>query len=144
MINFFRGKYFFLSNFYPCPTLHDGIVWPTAEHAYQGAKTLDVDEKNLIKNMYAPTQVKQYSKTMIVRPDWSDVKLAIMEEILRAKFSIPDMQERLLKTGTEELIEGNWWGDIFWGTCNGIGRNELGKLLMKIRTDIRLSLDVPF
>lgn len=43
----------------------------------------------------------------------------------------------LLKTGDEELVEGNTWGDTFWGVCKGKGRNELGKILMKVREEFR-------
>jgi predicted NAD-dependent protein-ADP-ribosyltransferase YbiA (DUF1768 family) len=42
----------------------------------------------------------------------------------------------LKATGDEELVEGNWWNDTFWGVCNGVGENNLGKLLMKIRAEL--------
>jgi predicted NAD-dependent protein-ADP-ribosyltransferase YbiA (DUF1768 family) len=62
-----------------------------------------------------------------------------MRSLLRQKFAHPSMRERLLATGDEELIEGNWWGDTFWGVCNGEGQNQLGKLLMRVRHESRLS-----
>ena len=55
---------------------------------------------------------------------------------LRYKFSNPDLKEKLLATGNEELVEGNWWGDQYWGICDGIGKNKLGKLLMKVRKEL--------
>jgi predicted NAD-dependent protein-ADP-ribosyltransferase YbiA (DUF1768 family) len=60
-----------------------------------------------------------------------------MREILIAKFSQnEDIKGKLLATGDTELIEGNTWGDTFWGVCRGEGTNWLGKLLMEVRTEI--------
>jgi predicted NAD-dependent protein-ADP-ribosyltransferase YbiA (DUF1768 family) len=69
-----------------------------------------------------------------------------MEAALRKKFAIPELREKLLATGDAWLEEGNHWHDNFWGVCHCIdcqdemGWNHLGKLLMKIRADIRESL----
>ena len=63
-----------------------------------------------------------------------------MENGLRQKFKYPELREQLLSTGDQELVEGNWWRDFYWGVCNGVGDNNLGKLLMKIRDDINTSL----
>ena len=60
-----------------------------------------------------------------------------MEEALRKKFSDPGLRKALLDTGDEYLEEGNTWRDEYWGVCNGIGKNRLGKLLMKIRDELR-------
>jgi hypothetical protein len=54
-------------------------------------------------------------------------------ELLAQKFSYPYYRDLLLATGDAELIEGNVWNDVFWGVCNGIGKNWLGKLLMQVR-----------
>jgi predicted NAD-dependent protein-ADP-ribosyltransferase YbiA (DUF1768 family) len=60
-----------------------------------------------------------------------------MRIILENKFGDYELRERLNSTKGCELIEGNTWGDKFWGQCPlGNGRNELGKLLMSIRDDI--------
>jgi hypothetical protein len=48
------------------------------------------------------------------------------------------LKQLLLATGDKELIEGNTWGDTFWGVCNGIGQNHLGKILMAKRTELKL------
>ena len=61
-----------------------------------------------------------------------------MEEIVRIKFKDEDLRKLLLATCTEELVEGNNWGDKFWVVCDGQGRNELGKILMKVRREIQL------
>ena len=55
-----------------------------------------------------------------------------MEELLRIKFSDSKLSSMLIDTGDVELIEFNDWGDIFYGVCRGVGRNELGKLLTSL------------
>ena len=60
-----------------------------------------------------------------------------MHSILQAKFAVPQLRDALLATGDAELVEGNTWGDTYWGVCRGRGRNQLGQTLMRIRDDIR-------
>ena len=70
--------------------------------------------------------------------DWEETKCFVMKNVLKAKFSpSKDLQAKLLGTNNRELIEGNTWGDKYWGQCNGIGENKLGKLLMQIRNDLQ-------
>ena len=69
--------------------------------------------------------------------DWEEIKDSIMYLGLRQKFHNPTLQKKLLATGEEELIEGNWWNDTYWGVCNGVGQNNLGKILMEVRDEIR-------
>jgi predicted NAD-dependent protein-ADP-ribosyltransferase YbiA (DUF1768 family) len=59
-----------------------------------------------------------------------------METLLRQKFAHPELRAKLKETNDAELVEGNWWGDRFWGVCRGEGENHLGKLLMKIRAEL--------
>ena len=69
-----------------------------------------------------------------MRPDWNDIRVDIMRNIVNAKFTQnPDLMNKLLETNDAELLEGNWWKDTFWGICNGEGENNLGKILMEIR-----------
>lgn len=137
----FFGKYRFLSNFYPAEFVWDNIVWPSSEHAYVAAKTLDRDLRLQISKMDGKGQVKRFGKTIDLRPDWEEVKVDIMREIVRVKFSQnPDLKQQLLDTGDAELEEGNTWGDRVWGVCppnSGHGRNELGKILMQLRKEFR-------
>lgn len=65
----------------------------------------------------------------------------MMEYLLRQKFHDPELQQRLLDTGSEELVEGNTWGDVYWGVCDGKGQNNLGKILMDLRREYRLAKD---
>jgi ribA/ribD-fused uncharacterized protein len=134
MINLFRDEYFFLSNFYPVEIKLDGIVYPNAETAFQAQKTLDVEERHKFSMLKNPVQAKRLGRKVKLRDDWEEVKLEIMTEIVSQKFlQHPYLIEMLLQTGDEELVEGNKWGDRFWGVCKGKGENHLGKILMKIR-----------
>ena len=47
------------------------------------------------------------------------------------------MASRLINTGDAILIEGNTWGDTYWGVCDGVGENRLGKLLMEVREECK-------
>ena len=68
-----------------------------------------------------------------VRPDWDDVKVVIMTELLVQKYADKDLYDLLVATRGKYLIEGNDWNDTFWGECDGRGRNVLGRMLMTIR-----------
>jgi predicted NAD-dependent protein-ADP-ribosyltransferase YbiA (DUF1768 family) len=71
-----------------------------------------------------------------IRSDWDEVKVEVMRALVRIKFST-DLQPHLLSTGEAELVEGNWWGDQFWGVCDGKGENWLGRILMETRAAFR-------
>jgi len=141
VVNKFDGIYRFLSNFHDVYQHTgryiewDGFNFPTVEHAYQAAKTRKFDEQQEILNCQTPGQAKRLGKRVTLRPDWEEKKLMIMEQLLRQKFNLPYYESRLLSTGSAELIEGNEWGDCFWGVYFGRGLNHLGKLLMKIREE---------
>lgn len=137
-IDSFSGQYRFLSNFYRCQIKSwDGITYPTVEHAFQASKTLDMEERRKIAGLTSPGEAKRAGKALKLRSDWSVVKVRIMLDLLRIKFQTPDLKRKLLSTGNAKLIEGNTWGDRFWGQCYGTGENMLGKLLMKVRSELR-------
>lgn len=135
MIDRFDGPHSFLSNFYPSPVLYDGIRFPTSEHAFQAAKSLNMGVRRQISMLPSPADAKRFGRNIHLRPGWDRLRLAVMEDILREKFSSPSMRRNLMSTGTHELVEGNWWNDTFWGVCNGKGENHLGKILMKLRKE---------
>ena len=68
-----------------------------------------------------------------VRADWDDVKVSIMIDLLIQKYANDEYYGILCSTKGKYLIEGNTWGDTFWGECNGRGRNFLGRSLMQLR-----------
>lgn len=141
-ITLFVGEHKFLSNFYPWKIEYQGIVYPTSEHAYQAAKSMDKSERLAIAAATSPGVAKKMGKLVVMRRvSWDpDVKIDIMRNILRLKFSTPFMAGKLLATGDAPLVEGNTWGDRFWGVCRGQGENHLGRLLMEIREEIRREL----
>jgi len=142
-INAFKGSYRFLSNFVPCSVYLEGVAYPSVEHAYQAAKATDPALRVPFESGTAPEAKKRGSK-LNIRPDWENIKLAVMESLLNQKFLQGTSYRAMLDaTKGSELIEGNWWHDNFWGECycgekeackNG-GKNHLGKLLMKIRDE---------
>lgn len=135
-ISDFRGKYFFLSNFYTAPVTYNGITYQNNEAAFQAQKTL---ERNLQYqfSQLNPSQAKKLGRKIPLRKDWEQVKYQIMYEIVKAKFEQNlALRESLLATGDAYLEEGNTWGDRIWGTVNGEGQNWLGKILMKVREEL--------
>lgn len=144
-ISSFTGEYDFLSNFYPVNiTLRRGkddtFLFASVEHAYQACKTLITKEIKLFEDpSLSAGQAKRLGRKITLRDDWDCIKIQVMWRLLNLKFSEdnPILVEKLLATGDEDLIEGNWWGDVFWGVCNEVGQNHLGKLLMNKRSQLQ-------
>lgn len=136
-INSFTGEYRFLSNFWPCKILIYNTEFASVEHAYQAAKTMNEKEKEYIKNAPTAGEAKRRARKITLREDWEKIKLILMWELLRKKFSHPVLANLLLETEDAVLIEGNTWGDKFWGICDGEGKNYLGIMLMKIREELK-------
>ena len=142
-IESFTGEYYFLSNFYPCNVYFEGLIYPSSEHAYVAAKTTDKELRLQISLIRTAGQVKKFGRKLTLRPDWELIKFDIMEKLLRKKFEDPVLRNKLLTTKDAELIEGNYWGDTIWGVCNGVGENNLGRLLMKLREEIKQEFNLP-
>ena len=143
MITKFDGsEHAFLSNFFPCPTPFGTLTFPTVEHAYQAAKTANFAERFTIKYLPSPGAAKRFGRQFELRPNWDAIKVPIMRSLLRQKFRPEtDLARRLLETHTEVLVEGNNWGDRFFGMVQNSegaweGENWLGKLLMEIRDEL--------
>lgn len=129
-IESFTGQYSFLSNFYECEI--DGQE-TTVEHLYQAAKTENEEEQKRILEATTPGKAKRLGRRASLRPDWEDIKIDVMFGLLMKKFEQSSLQTKLLATGTRKLVEGNDWGDKFWGVCRGHGENWLGRLLETVR-----------
>lgn len=137
-INAFEGEYEFLSNFSEHDVIFRGVAFKTNEHAFQYAKATDYKEAQNIRNAPTPGKAKRLGRTCQLIDGWDSMKDDVMLEIVRAKFDQhPQLATLLLATGDRPLIEGNWWGDKYWGVCNGIGKNKLGKILERVRDEIR-------
>lgn len=133
-ITSFKGKYEFLSNFYMSPVSYGDIEYPSVEHAYQALKTLNLETRQTIANLATPGKAKKAGKSIELRPEWESIKQRVMLSLLLKKFHDPILRQMLLDTGDAELVEGNWWGDTYWGQCPvGTGHNVLGRLLMAVR-----------
>lgn len=134
-INSFVGDNRFLSNFSIVDVVLDGATYPSVENAYQAAKTLIVKLRSHFKKC-AAADAKKLGRKLVMRHDWEHVKLGLMEDLLRQKFAQEPFKTLLKATGTAALVEGNWWGDTFWGVYRGTGENHLGRILMKIRDEL--------
>ncbi len=129
----FKHRYIFLSNFFVEP---DGTH---VEGEYQAHK-INPPVEGLLQSS-TPAQAKAigrtYDQTGRTRKDWYSINLKIMKMLVTRKFQ--DHPYLLLALGDTEsfyLEEGNWWGDQFWGVCNGVGQNHLGLILMEVRTEL--------
>ena len=136
-IDSFQGQYRFLSNFYPTQVEFEGLNYPDVEHAYQSAKTLDMNQRRRIAALPTPAEAKHAGEALPLRPDWPNIKFDVMEQCVRYKFTHhPVLAQRLLDTGNAYLEEGNTWHDRIWGVYEGQGENHLGIILMKVRGEI--------
>lgn len=133
MINEFKGEYSWLSNFFECPVTYGTHTYRSVEHAYQSLKAVRGDDQNWVANAKTPGMAKQRGRTIEMVPDWDKNKRQVMALLLISKFADPVMRAKLLATGLEPLVEGNTWGDRYWGTVEGEGHNYLGRLLMDVR-----------
>ena len=149
IINDFRGDYAFLSNFFPAPVKWNDVLYPTVEHAYQAAKTTNEEDREWIRSAPTPAIAKKRGslrgvdgRKIELRASWdAGGKVFVMTCLLSRKFEEEPLRSMLLATGDAELIEDNWWGDRFWGVCNGEGENHLGKILMRLRDEFRNLLE---
>ena len=78
-------------------------------------------------------RAKREGRKFKLRPNWSEMRLSIMKELLVQKFAQGELRTLLLNTKDEYLEETNYWNDKFWGVCDGEGANHLGRLLMEVR-----------
>lgn len=131
----FVGPYRFLSNFYPATVMLDGMEYPTLEHAFQAAKSLNAADRRKIRLVSTPGRAKILGRAAILRPNWDKIKVGIMLRLVESKFEHHSLRQQLIDTNPAILVEGNWWGDDFWGwdLRTGKGRNMLGLCLMMVR-----------
>lgn len=136
MIKEFNGKYRWLSNFTPCSVILDDRSYRSTEAAYQAAKT-DIKELRVQFETMSAREAKKAGRRLSIRPDWNDIKIEIMTGLCREKFNQEPFKTWLLETGDQEIVEGNYWKDVFWGVYRGRGSNHLGKIIMKIRDKLK-------
>ena len=134
VIEHFENRNRWLSNFYSCTIAYDKVDYPTLEHAYQAAKTLNRRERETICLCKTAGKAKRLGCKVTMRPGWDVMKTSVMYELVLQKFERhKDLAAKLLRTKDSMLIEGNDWGDTFWGMVGNKGENHLGKILMRVR-----------
>jgi len=142
VINFYRASDEFgcFSNFAPYPVRIGGKVWPTSEHYFQAQKFEDAKHREEIRTtkspMIAARMGRDRKKTL--RRDWESVKVGIMRDVVRAKFTQhDDIRQILLSTGDAKIVE-HTENDSYWGDGgDGSGKNMLGRILMEVREDLK-------
>lgn len=138
-ILFYEGEYYMFSNFALFAVNCGGLLWMTSEHAYQAAKFEDKEIINLIHSSLSAHDSKKVAQSYKnkINKEWDTIKITVMEDIIRAKISLyPYIRGKLLETGAREIIEDSH-KDSFWGRGEDFkGRNELGKVWMKMRGEI--------
>lgn len=160
MIYHFRGEYGWLSNMYNTEVLYQDLKFPASENAFMWEKCrnckVEIKDTDKDKGLFEvgelipwtqycllmpPNIVKIKSREVELRPDWNEIKLQIMYDVLVIKFSNPVLRQKLLDTGTENIVEGNYWNDKFWGVdmkaTPNEGENWLGRIIMDIRNKIQ-------
>lgn len=132
----FQKEYRWLSNFWPCSVFYGGITFKSSEAAYQASKVELYQLRKEFENLSAKEAKAKGQTLKAIRPDWDEIKDSVMYEICQNKFDQnPELKEKLLATGEAKLTEGNDWGDTYWGVCEGKGKNKLGKILMRLRSE---------
>lgn len=137
----FTGEYRWLSNFWPVQVTLDGMDFPSVEHAFQAAKTLDLETREIFQAGTAGA-AKRLGRKLEVRPDWEEMKREVMLGLTRQKYrNARGLLEKLLATGDQGIVEGNYWHDNYWGQCLcgtcGEGLNTLGRILVQVREEMK-------
>lgn len=142
-ISEFQGEYRWLSNFFEAPAIWNGYAFHTAENAYQCAKNgsgVSIAEMRGW-DLLNPAAAKRKGRLVACARGWKNDRIGVMHGILLRKFTHPTngMRRKLIDTDDTYLMEGNRWGDTFWGVdlATGAGFNFLGSLLMQVREEIR-------
>ena len=129
-----------LSNFAYSPFEYQGYTYPTVEHAYQSLKCDDTAWAVKVRMAKTPGEAKHLGNAPQAKKiaEWDEVKVMVMHNLVLAKFSTNRyLADLLVSTGDAHLEEGNTWGDKFWGTVNGEGKNMLGEILMHVRAELK-------
>lgn len=141
VIGFYPREFYPLDNFSSFKVEYDGYLYASCEEAYQALSFKGSNEKLYQKVIHSHSadeaQRIAYTNSDKQRPDWNDVKVGIMEELLRAKLDQnPYVKKKLLQTDNYTIVEDSpkddFWG---WGP-NRDGYNQLGKLWMKLRDEL--------
>lgn len=137
----------FLSNFSPSPIELDGIVYPTAQHAFLAARTDNPAQRERLSQVKSPFRAKIAASRFPVRADWPQVELTVLEQVMRLKFRDPTLRQKLASTGDALILLLNDWGDNYDGVCldkdsdHWWGENRVGLILMAIRDEAQVEAE---
>jgi hypothetical protein len=128
------------SNFAPFGIDLDDARWPTVEHYYQAQKFVDPQLRETIRKAEKPVIAKSLAdkNKAAIRADWDTVKDEVMYRAVKRKFELhAELRELLLATGEEDILESAP-NDYYWGVGRaGTGENRLGKIIERIRAELR-------
>lgn len=132
----FTGDNHWLSNFHPAVIEFEGRLYPSVEHAYQAAKVPQEARGVFLRG--SAGDAKRLGRKARLPEGWATGKLRVMEQLLELKFKPGSvLAAKLVSTDPCLLIEGNYWGDTYWGICRGKGMNHLGMALMRLRAKLK-------
>lgn len=159
----FLGADRYLSNmYYAAVAWGDAVtplrLWPLNELPYVLAKTLSPETRAAGTELFRRVEeakpgagaaaINRWGKELVLRPDWDRAKDAVMLALVRDKFARnAELKALLFATGNGLIEEGNDWGDLYWGVAlrgnpgrgikPGDGQNKLGRILMRVRDELR-------
>ena len=113
-IDSFSYEYFFLSNYYESPVHVFGLTFRNNEAAFQSQKFDSKDKQSAFTDVSA-YQAKRMGRTARLSANWDIARNGVMLDVVRAKFT---------------------QNDTYWGVCDGVGQNQLGTILMIVRSEI--------
>ena len=139
IIRKFSGKYDFLDNSYHFPFEYEGVWYDNAEAAFQSTR---LEHRKLFSHL-SGILARKFGHRFSGDKDWERDKDRIMFSVLLKKFSNPSLKKKLLDTDNALLVYGNTYHENYWGQCKCescstiVGKNKLGKMLIKIRHILR-------
>lgn len=139
-IGSFRDDMWFLSNYSPSKFKINNVEFLNVEQFFAYSKCINEEDQQLILSLSRPSDIKKAGRRIKLRPDWEKIKLDIMYVGVYNKFAQNDnLKKKLLDTGDMLLEERNNWNDTYWGVdyYTGKGQNHLGKILMRVRTELK-------
>jgi ribA/ribD-fused uncharacterized protein len=148
-IDSFTGYFEFLSNNFYTPIYYEGILYPSVTHAFHASRSSDENTRKAILNAESLVAVSKIAKRIEDPADWPNRRVRIMEQLVRDKFRrSKELLEKLKATQNREIVmtyDEETAGNIFWGVVKGKsekGQNQLGRILMRIREDIKEGNDI--
>lgn len=142
VVGFYPREFYTFDNFASFQVDWREVRWATSEHAYQASHFFDTDPElaQQIRDAASAHDAYKLAKANSDKApeNWDKIKVGIMEEIVRCKLEQhPYIQQKLRQTGDVTIVEDSPKDD-FWGWgANRDGRNELGKIWMRLRKAMR-------